>query len=216
MMQSNGFIAQNQENMICKLQRSPFMDLSKQPDHGTSGLMRIKFFGFEQNLDEPSVYKKYQNKVVTFLVLYVDDVLHIGNNVGTLSTGRIWLSNQFDMKDFREISYILGIKLSQDHINRMIDLSQTAYIDKILANFSMLNSKKLLLPFRHGVHLTKKQCPKTFQEEEQRRVVSYSSTIRSLIYAMLCTRPYIFYFFIFIFFAVGMVKKYQPNPGPPY
>jgi hypothetical protein len=105
------------------------------------------------------------------------------------------------MKDFREISYILGIKLSQDHINRMIDLSQTAYIDKILANFSMLNSKKLLLPFRHGVHLTKKQCPKTFQEEEQRRVVSYSSTIRSLIYAMLCTRPYIFYFFYFYFFC---------------
>jgi hypothetical protein len=88
-------------------------------------------------LDEPSVYKRCQDKVVTFLVLYVVDILLIGNDVGTLLTVRSWLSNQFDMKDLGEASYVLGIKLLRDRYNRMIGLSQAAYIDKVLARFSM-------------------------------------------------------------------------------
>jgi hypothetical protein len=59
------------------------------------------------------------------------------------------------MKDLGEASYILGIKLLRDCRNKMIGLSQAAYIDKVLARFSMLDSKKGLLPFRHGVPFTK-------------------------------------------------------------
>jgi hypothetical protein len=46
-----------------------------------------------------------------FLVLYVDDILLIGNDVGALSSVKVWLSKQFDMKDLGEASYILGIKV---------------------------------------------------------------------------------------------------------
>ena len=77
-----------------------------------------------------------------FLVLYVDDILFIGNDVGVMSSINIWLSSQFDMKDLGEASYILGIKLWQDHKNKMLGLSQTGYIDKVLKRFSMQNSKK--------------------------------------------------------------------------
>ena len=52
--------------------------------------------------------------MVTFLLLYVDDMLLIGNDVGMLSTVKVWLANTFDMKDLGEASYILGIKLFQD------------------------------------------------------------------------------------------------------
>ena len=37
--------------------------------------------------------------------------------------------------------------------------------------------------------------------------VPYASAMGSLMYAMLCTRPD-------IYFAVGMVSRYQSNPGP--
>ena len=96
-----------------------------------------------------------------FLVLYVDDILLIGNDVGVMSSVKVWLSSQFDMKDLGEANFILGIKLWRDRKNKMLGLSQVGYIDKILERFSMQNSKKGLLPFRHGVPLSDDQTPKT-------------------------------------------------------
>ena len=52
----------------------------------------VKTFGFVQSLDDPCVYKKSNDNVVVFLVLYVDDILLIGNDVGTLSSVKVWLS----------------------------------------------------------------------------------------------------------------------------
>ena len=49
--------------------------------------------------------------MMVFLILYVDDILLIGNDVGTLSSVKVWLSTQFDMKDLGEVSHILRIKL---------------------------------------------------------------------------------------------------------
>ncbi|XXG53669.1 hypothetical protein AAC387_Pa03g1731 [Persea americana] len=124
-----------------------------------------------------------------------------------LSTVKVWLAKTFDMKDLGEASYILGIKLHRDRKNRMIGLSQAAYIDKVLVRFAMQDSKKGITPFRHGVHLSNDQCPKTPQEKEQMREVPYASTVGSLMYAMLCTRPDICH-------AVGLVSRYQSTPGP--
>ena len=89
----------------------------------------------------------------------------------------------------------------------MLGLSQAGYKDKILARFSMQNSKKGLLPFKNGVPLSDDQRPKTLEEEKTMRQVPYASTMGTLIYAMLCTRPDISY-------SVGMVSRYQLNPRP--
>ena len=52
----------------------------------------MKTFGFEQLEDEPYVYKLIHEGKVVFLVLYVDDILLIGNDVGKLSEVQIWLA----------------------------------------------------------------------------------------------------------------------------
>jgi hypothetical protein len=57
------------------------------------------------------MYRKLDGKNVSFLVLYVDDILLIENDIGILSSIKVWLSSQFNMKDLRKASYILGIKL---------------------------------------------------------------------------------------------------------
>ncbi|TYK28893.1 gag/pol protein [Cucumis melo var. makuwa] len=88
----------------------------------------------------------------------------------------------------------------------MLALSQASYIDKIVVKYSMQNSKRGLLPFRHGVTLPKEQCPKTPQEVQEMRHIPYASAVGSLMYAMLCTKPDICY-------AVGIVSRYQSNPG---
>ena len=112
-------------------------------------------------MDEPCVYKKHEENAVIFLVLYVDDILLIGNDIGVLSIVKVWLASNFDMKDLGEASYILGIKLLRDRKNKIIKLSQALFIDKVLSRFSMENSKKRFLPFKYGLTFSQNQCPKT-------------------------------------------------------
>ena len=88
----------------------------------------------------------------------------------------------------------------------MLDLSPAGYIDKVLERFSMQNSKKGLLPFRHGVPLSDNLRPKTLEEENMMGQVPYAFAVGSLMFAMLCTRPDICY-------SVGMVSRYQSKLG---
>ncbi|KAA0026238.1 gag/pol protein [Cucumis melo var. makuwa] len=67
----------------------------------------MKSYGFEQTVDEPCVYKRIINSTVAFLVLYVDDILLIGNDVGHLTDIKEWLATQFQMKDLRNAQYVL-------------------------------------------------------------------------------------------------------------
>ena len=95
MQQPEGFVAYRNDNLVCKLQKSIYG--LKQASRGWNIRFdqAVKSFGFTQNLDEPCIYKKSQGKVVAFLVLYVDDILLIGNDVGMLSTVKVWLANNF-------------------------------------------------------------------------------------------------------------------------
>ena len=114
----------------------------------------IKSYGFEQNVDEPCVYKKVIS-IVEFLILYVDDILLIGNDVGYLTNIKKWLATQFQMKDLEDAQYVLGIQIVRNRKNRTLAMSQASYIDKMLSKYKLQNSKKGLLLYRYGIHLSK-------------------------------------------------------------
>ena len=68
-------------NKVCKLQRSIYGLKQAARSWNIRFEETIKEFGFSQNSDEACVYNKVSGSVVTFLVLYVDDILIIGNDV---------------------------------------------------------------------------------------------------------------------------------------
>ena len=79
---------------------------------------------------------------MVFLILYVDNILFIGNNFEMLSKVKIQLATQFQMKDLEESQYVLGIKIIRDRNNKIIAFSQENYIDSILSKYNMQDSKK--------------------------------------------------------------------------
>ncbi|KAJ9557932.1 hypothetical protein OSB04_012546 [Centaurea solstitialis] len=166
-------------------------------------------FGFVKSEFEPCVYTKFSGSIVTFLVLYVDDILLIGNDVPTLQSVMSWLSKCFQMKDLGEAAYIVGIKIYRNRSKRLIGLSQSTYIDKILKKFRMDESKKGFLPMQHGIMLSKTQCPVSSQDQDKMKSVPYASAIGSIMYAMLCTRPDVAY-------SLSVTSRYQQNPGEPH
>ncbi|KAK2991288.1 hypothetical protein RJ640_024553 [Escallonia rubra] len=81
------------------------------------------------------------------------------------------------------------------------------YIKKIIERFRMHNSKLIDTPMDKACTLTTDHCPKNDEEKNRMSKVPYAAAVGSLMYAMLCTRPDICY-------AVGLVSRYQSNPGP--
>ena len=48
---------------------------------------------------------------VVFLMLYLEDILLIGNDIGILDSIKGYLNKSFSKKDLGEAAYILGIKI---------------------------------------------------------------------------------------------------------
>jgi hypothetical protein len=92
----------------------------------------VKGFGSIKNVEEPCVYKKVSGSTIVFMFLYADDILRIGNDILMMEAVKSSLRKSFLMKDLGQAAYILGIKIFRDRSNRLIGLSQDAYIDKIL------------------------------------------------------------------------------------
>ncbi|GJU49771.1 retrotransposon protein, putative, ty1-copia subclass [Tanacetum coccineum] len=77
-------------------------------------------FSFTQNRDEPCVYQKASGSYVAILILYVDDILLMGNNIPMLQNVKSYLGRSFAMKDLGDAAYILGIKIYHDRSKRLI------------------------------------------------------------------------------------------------
>ncbi|GJW55942.1 retrotransposon protein, putative, ty1-copia subclass [Tanacetum coccineum] len=88
MVQPEGFVDPNHPRKVCKLQRSIYGLKQASRSWNKRFDEEIKRFGFTQNLDEPCVYQKASGSNVTFLILYVDDIIIMGNHIPSLQSGQ--------------------------------------------------------------------------------------------------------------------------------
>jgi Reverse transcriptase (RNA-dependent DNA polymerase) len=91
---------------------------------------------------------------VTLLILYVDDILLIGNDISILDSVKSSLSEVFSMKYLHESIYILGIRIFHERSKRLIGLCQSTYIGKVLERFNMQDSKRGFLPISYDISLS--------------------------------------------------------------
>ncbi|KAL0411190.1 UNVERIFIED_CONTAM: Retrovirus-related Pol polyprotein from transposon TNT 1-94 [Sesamum latifolium] len=206
MDQAEGFTAVGEEQKVCRLQRSIYGLKQAFRSWNTRFDEVIRGYDFIKNDYDPCIFKKISGSSVAYLVLYVDDILLIGNDVKMLGDIKVWLSTQFSMKDMGEASYILGIKIYRDRSRRLLGLTQSSYIEKVLKRFKMEHSKRGLLPMRHGIKLSKKQSPKTNEELKRMSNIPYASAVESIQYVVRCTRPDVAY-------ALSVTSRYQACAG---
>ena len=110
------------------------------------------------------------------------------------------------MKDFGEASRILGIQIYRDKSKRLIGLSQSVYINKVLKRFNMSNSKKGTVLMVLGKSLSKVGCSLTREARDYISRILYASAIGSIMYAILCTRSDVAY-------VLSMTSRFQFDSG---
>ena len=74
--------------------------------------------GFTRSKADHCVYFKLIGDHVIYLVVYVDDMLLVGNDKEIFQDLKNQLSSKFDMKDLGAENYILGMEIKIDQAKR--------------------------------------------------------------------------------------------------
>ena len=86
MIQPEGFTDPKDASKVCKLQRSIYGLKQASRSWNLRFDEVVKGFGFIKNDEEACVYKKESGSSIVLWILYVDDILLIGNDVHFLDT----------------------------------------------------------------------------------------------------------------------------------
>ena len=98
-------------NKVCKLLKSIYGLRQGSRTWNLHFHVRIKKYGFTKSEFEPCVYTKFSRSIITFLILYVDDILLKGDEIPVLQGVKTWQDKCLRMKDLGEAANILSIKI---------------------------------------------------------------------------------------------------------
>nr|GEW66349.1 hypothetical protein [Tanacetum cinerariifolium] len=154
MEQPEGFVNPKYLNRVCKLKCSIYGLKQASRQWNKQFNDEIKKFGFTKNHDEPCVYLKASGSNITFLILYVDDILIIGNNVPMLQDVKSYLGRCFAMKDLGEAAYILGIKIYIDRSWR-IPMQKKLRLSKLQGASTPAELKRIVGSIMYAVRCTR-------------------------------------------------------------
>lgn len=143
---------------------------------------------------------------MVYLLLYVDDMLIASKKMSTIQRLKDELSTEFEMKDLGTARRILGMDIIRDKAQGTLLLSQNEYLDKVLKTFGMGDCRAVSTPLGSQFKLRAVAKDLELVEAKKMENVPYSSAVRSLMYAMVGSRPDLAY-------AVGVVCRYMSKPA---
>ena len=78
-----------------------------------------------------ALFLRRTDKGTILLLLYVDDMIITGDNFSGIQELKVFLSQQFEMKDLGHLSYFLGLEIT--HSTDGIYITQAKYASKLLS-----------------------------------------------------------------------------------
>lgn len=125
------------------------------------------------------------------LLVYVDDLLMASNSAQLMQSVKSQLSNEFDMTDLGEPSYLLGVQILRDKISGTITLNQGRYIDDVLKRSGITEAHGTTTPLSAGIKLVTTPNVDSLPPEEKSVVqaIPFKQAVGSLICLTCLTRP---------------------------
>lgn len=201
--QPEGYQKPGQEELVCKLNKSIYglRQASRTWNSKFDGI--LKSIGFKRSDADHCVYTRKEGDDIIYLAIWVDDGLLCGNNMEKLNEIVAHLQGHIDVS-ISDAEFFVGMKITRDRPNRILQLTQEYSINKMLNRFKMEDCTPKTVLADPYVTLTldgvdggevSKGCNTT----------DYQEAVGSMMYLMTCTRPDIAY-------AVGQLAQFCHNP----
>ena len=145
-------------------------------------------------------------KHVLIIAIHVDDCAMTGSCAKLIVEYKAKLNARYPLTNLGPVSWLLGIKVTQDLSARTISLSQTSFINSIISHFALTDAKPYDMPMTPSVSYSKDDSPASQQDAAKMQKVPYCEAIGSLMYASVATHPD-------IAFAVSTLSQFLDNPG---
>jgi Reverse transcriptase (RNA-dependent DNA polymerase)/GAG-pre-integrase domain len=162
--------------------------------------------GFQRLESDHSVFIYERDGVKMVVPVHVDDLVLASSSKSAIAKVKDDLRARFKIHEQGPTSFLLGVKLERDRKNRMILLSQPAYIDSILQTYRMQDCNTVKTPMSEKARLSSTMSPVSVDEKEDMKNVPYREALGKLLYLSIATRPDISY-------AVGVLCRFSENPG---
>lgn len=206
MTQPEGFKRQHDKDQVCLLKRSLY-GLNQSPRQWNRRFDQfITSNGFKRSKFDACIYfRNYKDQRLSFLLLYVDDMLVASADKEEIRVIKGLLKSEFEMKDLGSAKRILGMEITRDRSRGVLYLHQKDYLVSVLKKFEMVDSKVVVTPFAAHFKLKKGYAQMDDEEAEYMRHIPYANAVGSLMYAMVYTRQD-------LAFAVSIVSRFMANP----
>ena len=119
------------ENLVCKLKKSLY-GLKQSPREWFERFTQaMKKQSFQQlHADHTHFYKHSKSGKRTILIVYIDDIIIIGDDYDEMEQLKEFLSEEFELKDLGTLKYFLGMEVARSRVG--IVVSQRKYILDLL------------------------------------------------------------------------------------
>ena len=203
MEQPEGWVVPGKEDWVCLLKKAIY-GLKQASRQWNAKIHRTLLNqGFIRTYSDAGVYvySSKTNGQVCYVVLYVDDLLLLGDSKPFIEQIKNHLKKEYQMTDLGPVERFLGLRIRRDRQKRQILVDQSEYVQTVLERFQMSNCKPAKTPLPAGSVLEKNTETATdaFRTE-------YQSVIGSIMYAMLGTRPD-------LAFSITRLAKFASNPS---
>lgn len=144
MVQPPGFEATDR-TLVCKLEKALYglkQALRAWFEKLASTLYKL---GFHGSKCDSSLFMRVTPSNVTYMLIYVDDIIIIGSSPSLVSNLKVLLHKEFALKDLGELNYFLGIEATKTPDGGLL-LSQRKYVTDLLKKAGMLNTKPINTP----------------------------------------------------------------------
>ena len=196
MMQPHGFVDKDRPNHVCRL-RKPIYGLKQAPRSWYLSLKQhLLSIGFVNYMADASLFVHSRGSNITYVLLYVDDILVTDNDSTLVSQVLAAFADRFSIKDLVDLHYFLGIEATCTP--RGLHLMQRKYITDLLHKNNMTDAKPVSTPMQTTPKLTLGSGA-PLQDGSQ-----YRSLVRSFQY-LAFTRPDISY-------AVNRLSQFMHKP----